>query len=135
MILVEWDGSLILEVQQIDEHHEHLVSILNDCYSALMRHNHQQELLTIINELRDYTHYHFETERNLMEELAYPGKDHHLAAHETFTGSIAQFRERLQNGESLLAMELLNFLKEWLVDHIQKTDRALAGFLQKHGVS
>jgi hemerythrin len=58
MILVEMGGDLILGVKQIDEHHEQLVNILHRCYSSLLLHN----LETIIEELRDYTHYHFETE-------------------------------------------------------------------------
>jgi hemerythrin len=134
MILIEWDSSLILGVKQIDEHHEHLVSILNECYRTLMRHNQEQELQVVIDELRDYTHYHFETERKLMDDLGYAAANSHLAAHEKFTSSILEFQDRLQSGESLVAMDVLMFLKEWLVDHIQKTDRVFTTFLKQKGV-
>jgi len=135
MILVEMGGDLILGVKQIDEHHEKLVNILNRSYSSLMLHNHDKELETIIEELRDYTHYHFETERKLMADLGYPEAASHLQAHEQFTGAILEFQERFRKGESLVAMDVLVFLKEWLVDHIQVTDRSFTRFLKEKGMA
>ena len=128
--LVEWNSELILGVKMMDEHHEQLINILNRCYRALMLHDHQHELEIIMNELRDYTHYHFDTEKQLMAELGYPESASHLAVHEKFTDMIARFQGRAQSGESLVAMDVLQFLQKWLVAHIKKTDRAFADFIK-----
>ena len=132
--LVEWSDELILGQVQIDEHHKQLINILNKCYASLMLHDNHQELAFVIGELRDYTHYHFETERMLMETLGYPESDSHLAAHDKFTSTILEFQERSESGESLVAMDVLMFLKEWLVAHIQETDVAFVAFLKAKGV-
>jgi len=129
MLLVEWDGTLVLGVKQMDEHHEKLVSILNRCYRALMLNDHQHELEAIVGELLDYTHYHFRTEESLMGEMGYLEAPSHVEAHDVFIASIEDFHVRYQAGESFIAMDLLMFLKDWLVDHIQNTDRALARFI------
>lgn len=129
MLLIEWDDTLVLGVQQIDEHHEKLVSILNRCYRALMLNDHRHELEAIVGELLDYTHYHFRTEEGLMDEAGYLEAPSHVQAHGSFIASIEDFQGRFQAGESFVAMELLMFLKEWLLEHIQHTDRALARFL------
>lgn len=129
MLLVEWDDTLLLGVKQIDAHHEKLVSILNQCYRALMLNDHQHELEAIVTELRNYTMYHFQTEENIMSEVGYLEAPSHAQMHQKFIASIYDFQARLQYGESFIAVELLTFLKDWLVEHIQRTDRALADFI------
>lgn len=70
-----------------------------------------------------------------MADLSYPEAASHLQAHEQFAGSILEFQQRFRKGESLVAMEVLFFLKEWLVDHIQVTDRSFTRFLKDKGVA
>ena len=129
--LVDWDSDLSLGLRQIDEHHEHLLGMLNRCYSALMLHNNHHEVETVIAELCDYTRYHFEEESTLMFDLGYPEASSHLGAHAYFTGAVLSFRDRSRERDSLLGMDVLLFLKEWLVDHIKQSDRALAEFIKE----
>ncbi|WP_136524377.1 bacteriohemerythrin [Geomonas ferrireducens] len=129
MTLVEWDETLTLGVQRIDADHEKLVEILNRCYSALMQHDHTHELHDIVVELLDYTQYHFGTEEALMRAARYPAAKAHTAAHRTFIKSIHNFRDRFEAGESFVAIDVLVFLKDWLVAHIQNTDRSLAQYV------
>uniref|UniRef100_C6E8I3 Hemerythrin-like metal-binding protein n=1 Tax=Geobacter sp. (strain M21) TaxID=443144 RepID=C6E8I3_GEOSM len=125
-MLIEWDGTLELGVKEIDEHHRKLIEILNQCYQALMLNDHTRQLKSVVQELHDYTQYHFGTEERIMSELGYPAAAAHLEAHRQFVASIAEFDQRASAGESFVAIEVLTFLKEWLVAHILSTDRALA---------
>lgn len=129
MTLVEWDNTLVLGIQQIDEHHQKLIEILNRCYQAVMLHDHRHELEEVVAELLDYTEYHFRTEELLMEELEYAAAPSHAAAHRRFVHSIHNFKDRFDAGESFVAIDVLVFLKDWLVGHIENTDRALANFI------
>lgn len=128
MMLVEWDGTLDLGVEQLDEHHKKLVDILNQCYGALMLNDHHHELEEIVGELYGYTRYHFRAEEELMDRLGYTEAAAHREAHDAFVASVYDFQQRFKGGESFIAMEVLMFLKDWLVAHIQKSDRALAEF-------
>ncbi|QWV93134.1 bacteriohemerythrin [Geomonas oryzisoli] len=129
MTLVEWDNSLILGMPQIDEHHHKLVDILNRCYRALMLHDHSHELAGVVAELLEYTQYHFQTEEQLMAALHYSAAPSHAAAHRKFINSIHNFKDRSDAGESFVAIDVLVFLKDWLVGHIQNTDRAFINFI------
>ncbi|MBU5611611.1 bacteriohemerythrin [Geomonas azotofigens] len=129
MMLVEWDDTLILGMAQIDEHHHKLVDILNRCYRALMLHDHSHELEGVVAELLDYTQYHFRTEEELMAQSHYAAAPSHAAAHRKFINSVTNFKDRSDAGESFVAIDVLVFLKDWLVGHIQNTDRAFANFL------
>lgn len=131
MKLVDWGGALVLGVAQIDEHHEKLVEILNDCFRALMLNDHRRELEEIVKELHEYTCYHFRAEERLMGELGYPEAALHGEAHAAFVSSIEQFQQRLRASESFVAVDVLTFLKEWLVAHILRADGALAAFVKE----
>lgn len=128
----QWNNSLVLGLSQIDEDHERLVNLLNNCYRALMVPN-PYELAGIINELRDYSQYHFEAETTLMISTGYPEAYSHRTAHTEFTSSVQQFKERFQAGESSIALDILSFLNGWLVSHIQASDRDLANYLKQKG--
>lgn len=129
MVLVVWDDTMKLGVKQIDEHHERLVFILNDCYRALMLNDHRQELRDIVKELESYTRYHFRTEESLMKDAGYRESPHHGEAHQKFMASVCDFSARLEAGESFITIEVLDFLRDWLIQHILRTDRALAQHL------
>jgi hemerythrin len=129
MALVEWDDTLVLGMQQMDEHHQKLVEILNRCYRALMLYDHVHELEGVVAELLAYAEYHFRTEERLMEELGYAAAPSHTAAHRKFVYSVNNFKDRFDAGESFVAIDVLVFLKDWLVAHIQNTDQALANFI------
>jgi hemerythrin-like metal-binding protein len=133
--IVEWNDDLVLGVKIIDEHHQRLVEILNQCYHALMLHDNQQEVDAVMKELEEYTLYHFGTEKRLMAELGYPAAVGHLEMHDDFTDVIAKFRNRSESGESFVALEVLEFLQNWLLEHIKKTDCAFAAFLKEKGAA
>lgn len=57
----------------------------------------------------------------------------HLLEHETFTTKIRNMqREYVKNHSTSLDIELLNYLIDWLVKHINFTDRKLAEFVNHH---
>lgn len=132
--LVDWKDDFVLGVAQIDEHHQKLVDIINRCYRALMLNNHSSELAAIVKELQEYTVYHFAIEEKLMREFGYEEASPHRAAHESFVASVADFQLRYDAGESFIAIDVLTYLKDWLVAHIQSTDRDFTRFLTSKGI-
>ena len=135
MSFVEWESKLDLGIKKIDEHHRQLVKILNDTYNAIILDSKQAELKAIIEKLADYTTYHFTTEERLMTEHNFSGMNDHLLEHEEFSRNILDFQDMCSRGESVIAIDLLVFLRSWLVNHILKVDREYVTFLIKKGVT
>jgi hemerythrin len=135
MPFVEWDNDLTLGIRQIDEHHRHLVDLLNKSHDSFVwgRQAGDQEL--ILNELTDYAFYHFKTEEDLMKSSRYPGLETHQGEHEIFRNKLSEF----QNNKSCEAMQgyldILTFLLEWLITHIKTTDRQFCAYLTDRGVT
>jgi hemerythrin-like metal-binding protein len=134
MDLIEWDSSLELGIPQIDEHHQHLVDILNRSYRAVMLNDPRSELLVIMDELIDYATYHFSFEEQFMTRYGYEGVDGHALIHNEFSAKLVDFHRRAKLGETLLKMDVCLFLKEWLINHIMETDREYVAHMQGLGV-
>jgi len=93
-----------------------------------------QMINDIINRLIDYTQYHFETEERLMEAYNFPGYVHHKAEHAKLTRQVQEFQRQYRQNPMGLSVQLLNFLKSWVADHILQTDKQYTRFLNNQGV-
>ncbi|GFE61199.1 bacteriohemerythrin [Geobacter sp. AOG2] len=132
MTLIKWDNSLSLKVNVLDEHHRHLVGLLNKSYNAIQL-NDKHIIELILGELFDYAKYHFGTEEHLMHENDFPSLLSHEKDHNYFFYQIDELQSKLRSGESLYNVQIVVFLRDWLVNHILVKDRALADYLVGNG--
>ncbi len=131
-----WNESFVAGVQEIDEQHMILVDLLNSAKVKLLPESDTKVMEQIILDLLSYALYHFDTEERLMGEYDYnkesPQDAHaHLDQHRTFSAKVVSARKALTSGEKISAEDLLQFLTEWLVNHILKTDFKLADYIQE----
>jgi hemerythrin-like metal-binding protein len=69
------------------------------------------------------TLHHFAEEEQQMQDNDYPEKREHTKEHDMFTRQVARFQQDMIDGKGMLAMEMVRFLKQWLLDHMQNCDR------------
>ena len=91
-------------------------------------------MLDVVARLKDYTVKHFGYEENLFAKHHYPEEAGHKELHRKFVQKIADFEASLQSGTATVGMEVMRFLKDWLVKHIQGTDTRYAPFMIEKGV-
>ncbi|MCF6251308.1 MAG: bacteriohemerythrin [Methylococcaceae bacterium] len=128
---ISWNDDFVTGVKEIDEQHMILVNTLNEASSKLTSDNSQSVLLNFTQELLAYALYHFETEEALMQQYDYQIADQmsiqqHLKEHRSFSQQVIAVREQIHAGKNIEIPKLLDFLYQWLVNHILKTDKALA---------
>lgn len=128
MALMLWDPSFELGIHEFDEHHKQLVHLLNLSYDSFCFEAEHNELGAVLDELVDYATYHFAAEEHWMEACNYPGKSQHFEEHGRFSGRIVEIRNDFHIRKAHLNLEVMQFLKNWLIDHILKTDAAYAQF-------
>jgi hemerythrin-like metal-binding protein len=75
---------------------------------------------------------HFETEERYMIHYHYPERDAHIKEHSQLVNDAKKFREQLCNAGDTLNLQSI---RDWLLNHIQNSDKPLADFLLRHGVS
>ena len=134
MALLEWTDSLDVHVSQFNQQHQRLVTLINDLHAAMAQGKGSQVIGGVLKEMGEYTVYHFQAEERLMAAKGYPGLAAHRAEHEAFVAKVKDLTARFEQGSIALSIETLNFLKDWLVHHIQGTDKRYGAFFSQAGV-
>lgn len=128
-----WDNRYNTYVDEIDEQHQHLIKLIRKMRIVVENQFNQQIQNNVLDELIDYTHYHFNTEEILMFEHQYPFSEIHKRQHDDFTCRIREFREDFDQGKAQ-AFRILSFLVNWLIDHILISDKKLGHYLNSKGI-
>lgn len=131
MSLIEWKDKYSIEIDEIDNQHKKLISIINDLYNEAERRAEVYNLEEILDRLTDYTIYHFSQEEKILKSIENFSPDEHISEHENFIIKIKNFREKFKRGEETITYDLLFFLKDWLLDHIMVKDKALKDLKEK----
>jgi hemerythrin len=134
MAIFEWQDRLLTGVQEIDDHHRHLVGLLNTTYRDFLRHAHPDLLSKVFEELVDYATYHFAAEEALMLKGGYPGLLQHKEEHDQFSGNVLEMHRNFLEKQKPFFLEILTFLQTWLESHILKSDGEFGRFLAQQNM-
>jgi len=134
-MLLAWSSSLEVGHGEIDHQHRRLVDLVNRLNEAMSLGHGREVTGTILQELVEYTVNHFAFEESLMRDHAYPGREHHLQEHRKLVESVSEFKRQFESGQGSISVELMAFLRDWLVNHILKVDKALARSLAARQLS
>jgi hemerythrin-like metal-binding protein len=113
MAFMGWSDEMSVHIKLVDEQHMKLVDMLNKIWDALRQVNKTEVMASVLDELLDYTSYHFSTEEGLFRVHHYSDRFKHQKEHEKLTAQTLKFKERLTHSD-LQAIEFLEFLKNWL---------------------
>ena len=129
-----WSSALSVGIGSIDSQHKRLIELINRLYKAVVNQQDRQTSGRILDELIDYAAVHFRTEEELFDRHGYAEGRQHREIHEKLVQRILAYRDEFRQGAAL-DISLLEFLKNWLVEHIMRTDKKYSAFLRDRGVS
>ena len=134
MTFMPWTDSLLTGIAEVDEQHRWLVDATNRLHNEIIRDKPDNKVIgDILFGLVDYTYNHFIMEEDLFSRLGYPESEAHIAQHNKFTRDVNALLERHEHGD-VVNTEALTLLREWLTQHIMKTDKAYVPFMEKNGI-
>ncbi len=134
MTMIAWSDDYGVGIQEIDEQHKRLVTLINDLYTAVAQKQNHARLSKVLDELVEYTKIHFAVEECLMRLFDYKEYAAHKAIHDDIVDKVLTFQAKFRSGDDKVGMELLMFLKDWLINHIQKIDTQYSSHLTGQGV-
>ena len=83
----------------------------------------------------DYTKMHFAREEQFFAQTARADAPAHKKEHEERTKQVASVQTKYKAGAtSTLSLEVMNFLKNWLISHIPGSDKKYGPHLNAKGV-
>lgn len=129
--LFEWSDKLSVKNTVIDNQHKQLLNIGSKLELFSQKtFKEKDEFLSLIQELKEYTVYHFAAEEEIMEKGGYPNLDSHKQVHVKFVKQVTDidFESFDFNNEKALK-DLLIFISEWIIKHIGQTDMAYMDYV------
>ncbi len=134
MPAMQWTEQLSVKIESIDNEHKKLIELINKLFDAMSRGEGHNALDAILNELTDYTEFHFNHEEEALKKYNYPGFATHKKEHEGFVNKIEDTKKKYEEGAITLTIPLIEFLTTWIKEHILKSDMGYSPFLVKAGM-
>jgi hemerythrin len=133
MALITWRDSYSVKVPSIDEQHKKLIDLINRLHDAMSSGQGKAVLGGVVAELVAYTRTHFTYEESLMSRAIYPQLTAHRAAHRSLIEKVGGFTAQV-GADATTTIEMMTFLRGWLMEHIQKEDMAYSDSLVAKGI-
>lgn len=135
MPLIEWIDDYSVGIEEIDNQHKKLVSILNELHESLKWGKGEEQTGAVLDKLVKYTVYHFKYEEKLFDTYDYPDSTEHKRFHTDLVHQVSGYYTSFREGNTGVGLEIYKFLKNWLFDHILGSDKRYAAYLNQKGVS
>lgn len=134
MPLVKWSDDLSVRVREIDDQHKELIRLINDLHDAMSGGKGKDVISNIITGLAGYAVSHFATEEKYFDQFGYDQSAWHKSEHKAFLDRASEFRAGFESGKVLLSVDVMNFLRDWLLNHIKGRDKRYSQCFVDHGL-
>lgn len=127
---VRWTEAVAVGVSLFDEHHKRLFATINKLYEAMKSGASRERLKEVFDELLEYTSYHFSSEETVLERLGSPMCEIQAEQHAELIRQAKELREDLEAGRAMVAVEVMEFLRDWVTNHIKGCDKLYRSTLE-----
>ena len=133
-MIIKWNDTFHVNIDHVDNQHRNLVGLVNNLAEAMANAKGKDVLAAIIDDLVSYTQEHFQAEERIMELVNYPELTMHQSEHAAFIEKVTDFQIKFDRGQLGLTIEVMNFLCDWVRNHIKKSDKKYAEFIGENGL-
>ena len=134
MAAFAWKPEYSVSVSTIDAQHRKLFVLGQNLHDAMSAGRGREVLGRCLKELVEYTRQHFAEEESLLALHDYPDLPQHRLQHSQLIKKIVEFEQQFAAGNALISIDLMDFIRDWIANHILQTDMQYADFFNKLGV-
>jgi len=128
--MIKWKEEYSVGIELIDSQHKRLFEIADQAYELLKNDYYTDKydkIVTILQELKDYTVFHFNAEEKYMESIGYKRLLSHKVQHDDFIDKINSYDlYQVDQDQDKYITDLLDFIIDWISNHILYTDKKYA---------
>jgi hemerythrin len=115
----------------IDSEHDLQMQLLDSLAQALENGDDFSAAQHVLEQFIEFSDMHFLSEQLVMRLHNYPAYEIHLEEHTRLMKKVREIKEAVFQGQRAPGLQLIQELREWLIDHIASEDVAFGEFLQR----
>lgn len=127
--MYEMKPEYFVGIEMIDREHTQLFAYASEVYELLhseWKSDQYDEIVAVLMKLREYTKEHFSDEEAYMESIHYNKTLVQKVQHQAFIEKLDEYDfDVIDENQEEVISELLQFLTDWLVNHIMIVDMQL----------
>ena len=128
-----WKTEYSVGIGSVDLEHQQLIALMAELHRAILENPGEAATFNILISLIEYIKTHFANEARMLKKHHYSKTAQHLAEHRAFVTKAFGFLKKAQ-ADGLPPQDVLSFLQDWLVTHIQVSDQDYAREFRENGV-
>jgi hemerythrin len=129
-----WEEKYSVGVKLIDDQHKMMFETINTLIDILGGVPQKNEIDEIISKLVEYKKFHFATEEKYFDDFNYEYAEEHKAKHRDFNNKLDELVAKNKDDSIILAFGLIDFLEDWLLDHLITEDQKYVECFAKNGL-
>lgn len=130
---IKWLSTYKIGVKKIDEQHQDLFTLVYQLEDGLKQGWNTTKIRELFDLLVEHVIIHFADEEGYMAKFHYPERMAHVVEHRELIRQVEEVENQWNQGKLVVTPELLDYLNQWLVNHIQGPDHQLGLFLHRQG--
>ena len=124
---IAWKDYYSVNDPSLDAEHKQIIECINELYAAMQGAADGPTTKRVLDRLVQYTRTHFEHEEQILGEVDFPDFAAHKALHDNMRQRTLGLRTHLT---LVTARDVLVFLKDWWLEHIQGEDKKYATYVE-----
>jgi hemerythrin len=134
MTTIEWKEEYSVNVKELDNQHKRLIDLMNGAYDAFYESKSKEQVRKLIDEVLAHTAIHFSTEEKYFDKFNYEFTEEHKNEHYKLTRDAAAISIDFTNNGVAVVPKLIEFLDNWLTNHIVIHDKKYVKCFNNNGL-
>lgn len=130
---MNWESRFSVDIESIDEHQKKLFELFNELIDLKQKKKDSKECTNKISEINDFAKLFFSTEERILRKEGYPDFQTHSKQHRQFIKSSISLRREIADDMNNLTDEVIEQLRDWLIQHILEMDSQYIPFVRIKG--
>ena len=131
---IVWKDEYSVGIKSIDQQHKKLIHLINQLKTAVKYSTGEEFEREALDEVVRYTKTHFSYEEDILQQNGYPDFEAHKAQHEKMIARVNEVLAEYEKNSDSAMENALSYLSEWLINHINGTDKEYSHFMISRGV-
>jgi len=129
-----WEDKYSVEVEELDNQHKRMFAIINELLDLIESNTPEEHLGEVVEGLIKYKKFHFATEEKYFKEFNYDDADDHIKKHHEFNDKLEIMKAKYPKYTVEFAFDLIDFLEDWLINHVMIVDHKYIKCFHEHGL-